>query len=999
MTDTGDEFLFFTEDTVYTTHDNHIGIVDKVWHDTVRDYTDKYEEDDTMAGPPEIVDAYFEAGVPPKGWTVVTETYGRRVIPDRALRLVDRSFSCGDLCKKNSLDSQSGVVLEISMTLSLQHTETNQIVHDIPGAEVELYLEPEQGQFVSDGADRVGEVVSVAYRAAVRQRNGAIVWVEDAAALECHVGPDLSTDTPPGGISPALIAGQTGIVFPSQTVVTTSENMRRGQWMYGAYDRQVPPAGTVLRSEVQGVSVRWLPYGEEDYFDVEDHNYNKFKVMSDVMDHANWTVGDRVRLRDVPEGFSKYGINRLGRERYGGFDINAFIVTRTHTRVKVQWQDLSTSMEDGTDLVPYVLVDEHDVWPGEYVGLKDLSKKPQSNDEDEWGFDLNCTKIGVVQTVDAKERTAKVRWFNTPDRLLPDNLSDDIEDTSFYELVPHPLINFGLGDFVYLSHAPFLQVAGPREASEADDQRSGVMTSLARAIITQGNHQLTQLARSLLPLRAPAERAESPPAPTTPDTSAAIEEQDVCDWYGQIVALNLDGTVTVRLGFTTPPKDVVHPASAIIGAPEDDEDEEDEDDEEYDDDDDELFDDDDFVQMHDSNGHSHSHYLPYANNGDAVRRLMVPLAQNNVDAEEDDSSWEDEEEGEDEEKKDEAEEEEEEGDKDAEHTDDMHEREEHNEEAAGSDMEVDVDKEEDEDVNAEEGDAASRKAAPVGRMDKFEVLESEPSADHHFAKESLGRINHRRLMREHKILNASLPAGIHVRTYENRLDLFRVLIIGADGTPYEKAPFLFDMRLTAAFPNEPPECFFHSWNTNGIGRVNPNLYEDGKICLSLLGTWPGEAASEKWSAQASSILQLLVSLQSLVLNNDPYYNEAGYEVVQPTSAASVNAAVYAERTFVLSQGFILFALQHGPLEFADVIEDYYFKQGNLEKVLAWEKQVLDANEQTTTSTTSAEAASEKKEDNKSTRIKKVTKGARVLLLKNYNALASVFEMYKGKKDA
>lgn len=67
--------------------------------------------------------------------------------------------------------------------------------------------------------------------------------------------------------------------------------------------------------------------------------------------------------------------------------------------------------------------------------------------------------------------------------------------------------------------------------------------------------------------------------------------------------------------------------------------------------------------------------------------------------------------------------------------------------------------------------------------------------------------------------------GILVRTYESRLDLMRVLILGPKNTPYENAPFLFDFSLASGFPSEPPEAFFHSWTPGGSGgRVNPNLY-------------------------------------------------------------------------------------------------------------------------------------------------------------------------------
>ena len=40
-------------------------------------------------------------------------------------------------------------------------------------------------------------------------------------------------------------------------------------------------------------------------------------------------------------------------------------------------------------------------------------------------------------------------------------------------------------------------------------------------------------------------------------------------------------------------------------------------------------------------------------------------------------------------------------------------------------------------------------------------------------------------------------------------------------------------------------------------RFNPNLYKDGKVCLSLLGTWPG-AQGEQWSKQISTIIQVRI---------------------------------------------------------------------------------------------------------------------------------------------
>jgi hypothetical protein len=42
-----------------------------------------------------------------------------------------------------------------------------------------------------------------------------------------------------------------------------------------------------------------------------------------------------------------------------------------------------------------------------------------------------------------------------------------------------------------------------------------------------------------------------------------------------------------------------------------------------------------------------------------------------------------------------------------------------------------------------------------------------------------------------------------------------------------------------------------------------------QVCLSLLGTWAGPG----WDPKRSTLLQVLVSIQSLILVSDPYFNE------------------------------------------------------------------------------------------------------------------------------
>ena len=170
---------------------------------------------------------------------------------------------------------------------------------------------------------------------------------------------------------------------------------------------------------------------------------------------------------------------------------------------------------------------------------------------------------------------------------------------------------------------------------------------------------------------------------------------------------------------------------------------------------------------------------------------------------------------------------------------------------------------------------AGPQALPV--PSQFLSLQEPCPSDHHFFSKRLSMTGAamRRVLKEHRMLQTALPEGVFIRTWEDRLDLLRVLIVGPRATPYEMAPFLIDFHFGDTFPMDPPEVYFHSW-TNGIGRVNPNLYEDGKICLSILGTWPGDNGNETWSAQKSTVLQVVVSIMGLVLVKDPFHSKSTF---------------------------------------------------------------------------------------------------------------------------
>uniref|UniRef100_A0AAG5CNL6 UBC core domain-containing protein n=1 Tax=Anopheles atroparvus TaxID=41427 RepID=A0AAG5CNL6_ANOAO len=174
----------------------------------------------------------------------------------------------------------------------------------------------------------------------------------------------------------------------------------------------------------------------------------------------------------------------------------------------------------------------------------------------------------------------------------------------------------------------------------------------------------------------------------------------------------------------------------------------------------------------------------------------------------------------------------------------------------------------------------------------FQIVESAPTSHkYHLTlfQTSNAQSFYKAVQREHWLLRTGLPPGVWVRTFEDRLDLLSVMIEGPKKTPYEDGLFLFDIQLGQDYPRAPPLCHYISYCTD---RLNPNLYEDGKVCVSLLGTWSGRG-TEVWGA-TSTLLQVIVSIQGLILVAEPYFNEAGYEKLRGSQQGKENSRMYNE---------------------------------------------------------------------------------------------------------
>lgn len=94
------------------------------------------------------------------------------------------------------------------------------------------------------------------------------------------------------------------------------------------------------------------------------------------------------------------------------------------------------------------------------------------------------------------------------------------------------------------------------------------------------------------------------------------------------------------------------------------------------------------------------------------------------------------------------------------------------------------------------------------------------------------------------------------------------LLKGPEDSPYEGCFLLFSIEFPSDYPFSPPRVTFLT--SDGHTRFHPNFYVDGKVCLSILGTFSGPS----WSGTqtlTSVLLSLLGLLDANPLSHEPAF--------------------------------------------------------------------------------------------------------------------------------
>tara|TARA_B110000902_G_C14205349_1_gene549353 strand:- start:447 stop:1181 length:735 start_codon:yes stop_codon:yes gene_type:complete len=126
--------------------------------------------------------------------------------------------------------------------------------------------------------------------------------------------------------------------------------------------------------------------------------------------------------------------------------------------------------------------------------------------------------------------------------------------------------------------------------------------------------------------------------------------------------------------------------------------------------------------------------------------------------------------------------------------------------------------------------------------------------------------------------------GIEVKL--NKEDIFKqtIMIVGPNDTPYFGGYYFFELEFPKNYPKTAPKVIMKT--IDGTIRFNPNLYECGKVCLSILGTWSGPS----WT-DIMTLKTILLSIRS-IMSDFPITNEPGFENTTRDSQKNIDYNCY-----------------------------------------------------------------------------------------------------------
>jgi len=168
------------------------------------------------------------------------------------------------------------------------------------------------------------------------------------------------------------------------------------------------------------------------------------------------------------------------------------------------------------------------------------------------------------------------------------------------------------------------------------------------------------------------------------------------------------------------------------------------------------------------------------------------------------------------------------------------------------------------------------------------------------------------------VKNPLHDSGIYITHDESDISKAYALIFGPEDTPYEHGAYFFTFKFPQNYPFEPPVTKFVTYAPGGKTRFHPNLYVDGKVCLSILNTWNGPS----WTS-VQTLSSVLLSIRS-ILDEKPLENEPGFENTTVAKNEGFNNCIRYQNlnVAILHQ---LDKIPNGFDEFQPILEEHFVK--------------------------------------------------------------------------
>lgn len=204
------------------------------------------------------------------------------------------------------------------------------------------------------------------------------------------------------------------------------------------YDIQLPSGATSNGYDGNAASIRIVKPCESNMPEAKGITRvgglsNSSSSVSKEMAYENWPSYRR-KLRKV-----LFKRDKRSRRRDETFE-RALFIMKTVSRVDVAWQDGTREYGlESTSLIPIQTPNDHEFFPEQYVVEKASDEGTDSSE---------MKRVGIVRSLNAKEKTVCVRWFKHIARPEDAREFDCEEVVSAYELEEHPDYDYCYGDVV-----------------------------------------------------------------------------------------------------------------------------------------------------------------------------------------------------------------------------------------------------------------------------------------------------------------------------------------------------------------------------------------------------------------------------------------------------------------------------------------------------------------------------------------------------------------------